>query len=88
MSLRTKLLGLFALLAVLPLVGMGLFNYLQSLRALESLVAGQAAMFADRAATELADRYSIVDANVSLPRRASGSKGADNSNWTEQHNVL
>jgi signal transduction histidine kinase len=65
-SLRAKLFGLFGLLAVLPLVGLGLFDYVRSIHALESLVAGQATMFADHAATELADKYAVVDANVSL----------------------
>jgi signal transduction histidine kinase len=66
MSLRAKLLGLFGLLAVLPLIAVGVFDYVRSIRALETLVANQATMFAERSAIELADRWGIVAANVAL----------------------
>ena len=66
MSLRTKLLGLFGLLAVLPLIAVGVFDYVRSIRAIETLVADQATMFAERSAVELADRWAIVAANVAL----------------------
>ncbi len=66
MSFRAKLFGIFCLLALLPIVGLGLFDYRQSIRALESLVSSQAAEFAGRSATELSDRWTVVEANLAL----------------------
>ena len=66
MSFRAKLFGIFCLLALLPIVGLGLFDYRQSIRALESLVSSQAAEFAGRSAMELSDRWTVVEANLAL----------------------
>ncbi len=41
MSLRTRFIALFTLLAVIPLVGVGIFAYVRSMRAVEALVATQ-----------------------------------------------
>ena len=66
MSFRAKLFVIFCLLALLPIVGLGLFDYRQSIRALESLVSSQAVEFAGRSATELSDRWTVVEANLAL----------------------
>ena len=39
MSLRDKFLALFAVFAVVPLVAIGIFDYVHSMRALEALIA-------------------------------------------------
>jgi hypothetical protein len=54
MSLRGKLVGLFGALAVVALLAVGLFDYLRSIRALESLIIAQTSVIAERAAGELA----------------------------------
>lgn len=66
MSLRGKLVGLFGALAVVPLLAVGLFDYLRSIRALESLVIAQTSVIAERAADELADRFRVLEANAGL----------------------
>lgn len=66
MSLRTKLLVLFAVLAVVPLLGIGVIGYLRSSRALENLIGDQTRETAERASSELADRYGRITANLAL----------------------
>jgi signal transduction histidine kinase len=66
MSLRAKLIGLFFLLAVVPLVGIGVLGYLQSMRALRSLIAAQAGAIAERAGSELSDRYARRESDLLL----------------------
>jgi signal transduction histidine kinase len=57
MSLRAKLIGLFFLLAVVPLGAIGVIGYVQSMHALRALIAAQAGAIAERAASELGERY-------------------------------
>jgi signal transduction histidine kinase len=66
MSLRAKLLALFAALAIVPLLAVGVFDYVRSLRALESLIVAQTSLIAERAATELEDRFRMLDADAAL----------------------
>src|SRR5438105_2236722 len=53
MSLRSKLLALFVALAVVPLVSVGALGYVQSIRALEALLARQTGTVVDDAARAL-----------------------------------
>lgn len=66
MSLRTKLLALFGALAVAPLVAVGVFDYVHSMRALQGLVAARVDAIAERAARELSDRYALRESELLL----------------------
>ncbi len=66
MSLRAKLLVLFVALAVGPLVAIGLLSYIQSRRALESLVATQTGIIATHAAGEIERRYAVLRSDLML----------------------
>lgn len=66
MSLRAKVLALFGAFAVVPLLAIGVVDYVRSTRAVDTLVLGQTALIADRVAAELADRYATVQANIAL----------------------
>jgi signal transduction histidine kinase len=54
MSLRSKLLALFSAFAVVPLVAVAAYGYVQSLRALEALLVRQTAAVADEISSGLA----------------------------------
>jgi len=64
MALRTKLLVLFLLLGVLPLLALGLLNYVQSTRALEDLLAARAKATASKVAEALSHRYSLATSDL------------------------
>lgn len=66
MTLRSKLLLMFALFALIPLLAIGALGYVESLRALESLVATQTTLIAERIATEVRDRHERLEANLAL----------------------
>jgi signal transduction histidine kinase len=66
MSLRTKLLYSFGLLAVLPLLLMGLFHYAGSMRTVERHLVAQVEQIAERAADELARRHEIHVSDLHL----------------------
>lgn len=57
MRLRTRLIALFLGLATLPLAILGVFEYLQSRRALQALVGDQVSLLARSAADLIADRH-------------------------------
>ena len=57
MSLRGKLIGFFCVLAAGPLIAVGIFSYVRSMRTLRELIATQSRAIAERAASELRDRY-------------------------------
>ncbi|MFQ6046055.1 MAG: ATP-binding protein [Gemmatimonadales bacterium] len=59
MSLRTKLIALFAVLGVVPIIGLGIFAYMRSVRAVEDLVAARTLEIAQRVAQEIRDRYAL-----------------------------
>jgi len=65
-TLRTRFFALFTLLAVLPLVAVGAFGFVRSMRAVESLVATQVGEIARSATRELQDRYAQHEANLLL----------------------
>lgn len=60
MTLRTKFLALFLVLGVLPLLGLGVWGYVQSTRALEDLLATRTQAIARRTADEVAHRYALA----------------------------
>jgi signal transduction histidine kinase len=66
MTLRAKLIALFAVLGVAPIVALGLFNYIRSIHALEELIASRTAAIAERAAEEVADRYALRQSDLLL----------------------
>ena len=65
-SLRTRFIALFTLLAVIPLVGVGIFAYVQSLRAVETLVSTQVGEISRNAARQVEDRYALHRSNLLL----------------------
>jgi signal transduction histidine kinase len=75
MTLRTRFFALFTLLAVIPLVAVGAFGYVRSMRAVESLVATQVGEIARSAARELQDRYALHEANLLLLAQNAETQG-------------
>ena len=65
-SLRARLLGLFALLAVGPLLTVGVFDYVRSRRLIENLIATQTDTIARRAAETIRDRYGVIASDILL----------------------
>lgn len=89
MSLRAKLIALFFLLAVLPLVGIGAIGYVQSMRALRGLIAAQTGTIAERAASELGERYVqresdllLLAENAETQRLYRARASGDAAQWT------
>lgn len=66
MSLRTKFLTLFAVFAVVPLVALGMFNYIDSMRALESLIATQTEAIAAQVAARVEQGYTLRESELRL----------------------
>lgn len=66
MRLRHRLLLLFAIFAVVPLLAMGAFDYASSLRHLEAVLAVQTGSIASRAAQELQDRLDRQASDLAL----------------------
>jgi signal transduction histidine kinase len=66
MRLRHRLLLLFAVFAVVPLLAMGAFDYASSLRHLEAVLAVQTGSIASRAARELQDRLDLQASDLAL----------------------
>lgn len=66
MSLRAKLIALFAILGVAPIVALGVFTYIRSIRAVEDLVASRTLGIAQRAADEITDRYALRQSDLLL----------------------
>ena len=65
-SLRSRLLLLFAALAVGPLATVGLLDYARSRRMIRALIVAQTDTLARRAAASVADRYAIVQSDILL----------------------
>jgi signal transduction histidine kinase len=66
MSLRAKFLALFAVFAVIPLISIGIFDYVYSMRALEALIATQVDEIATRSATQLQQSYALRESELLL----------------------
>lgn len=65
-SLRSRLLLLFAALAVGPLATVGVLDYARSRRMIRALIVSQTDTLARRAAASVADRYAVVRSDILL----------------------
>jgi len=65
-SLRTRLLALFLVVAVVPLLALGGVEYARSLRALEAMIAAQNARVADRVAEQVRARAALLQSDLHL----------------------
>jgi signal transduction histidine kinase len=66
MTLRTKLLALFAALGVVPILALGVFNYARSMEALEGLIRSRTSTIARRAAEEIGQLYAQRQSDLLL----------------------
>lgn len=66
MSLRARLLALFLLVAVAPLLALGAIEYVRSLRALEALIGAQNARVAERIAETIGNRTALLQSDLQL----------------------
>jgi len=66
LSLRAKFLALFAVFAVVPFIGLGIFHYVYSTRTLEALIATQAGEIATRAAQALQQNLALRESELAL----------------------
>jgi hypothetical protein len=66
MSLRAKLIALFATLGVVPIVALGVFTYIRSMHAVEDLVAARTLDIAQRAAADIVNRYALRQSDLLL----------------------
>ena len=66
MKLRTRILTLFALLGVLPVLALGTFGYVRSMKAVESLLEEETATINHRIVSDLLDRYALRAADLQL----------------------
>lgn len=66
MSLRAKLIAVFAIFGVIPVVALGVFTYVRSMHAVEDLVATRTSIIAERAAQEIRDRYTLRESDLLL----------------------
>jgi signal transduction histidine kinase len=66
MSLRAKLIAVFAVFGVAPIVALGVFTYLRSMQAVEDLVATRTSLIAERAAQEIRDRFTLRESDLLL----------------------
>jgi signal transduction histidine kinase len=65
-KLRTRILTFFALLGVLPVLALGTFTYVRSMKAVESLLGEETAAIAGRIASDLRDRYALRAGELQL----------------------
>jgi signal transduction histidine kinase len=65
-SIRGRVLVLFAGLAVLPLLALGLLDYARARRAVEAIVVAQTDTSAKRAATLVLDRFALIESDALL----------------------
>jgi len=66
MSLRAKFLALFAVFAVIPLIAIGIFDYVYSMRALETLIATQVDEIATRSAAQIDQSFAVRESELLL----------------------
>ncbi len=66
MTLRAKLLTLFAVLGVAPFLALGVFNYARSMEALEGLIQSRTGSLAQRAAEEISLLYAQRQSDLLL----------------------
>ena len=82
MSLRARLLALFLLFAVVPLLALGGIEYVRSHRALEALIAAQNARVAQRLAETIAARAALLQSDLLLL-----AENAETQRWIVRHTV-
>ena len=79
--MRARLLGLFILLAVVPILLLGVLGYSRSLRALEALIATENARVASRVAAVLEQRAALLESDLTLL-----AENAETQRWlVERH---
>ena len=66
MSLRAKFLTLFAVFAVVPLIAVGVFDYVYSMRALETLIATQVEEIASQSAAQIDRDFAVRESELLL----------------------
>jgi signal transduction histidine kinase len=66
MTLRAKLIVLFAALGVTPIVALGVFNYLRTIGAVEDLIATRTDAIAQRVAAEVSENYQLRQSDLLL----------------------
>jgi signal transduction histidine kinase len=66
MSLRAKLIAVFAVFGVVPIVALGVFTYLRSMQAVQDLIATRTSTIAQRAAQEIQHAYALRQADLLL----------------------
>jgi signal transduction histidine kinase len=66
MSLRAKLLGLFAIFGVLPVVAVGVYGYLRSLESVRDLIRERTGAIATQLAGEIESRYALRQSDLAL----------------------
>jgi signal transduction histidine kinase len=66
MTLRAKLIVLFAALGVTPIVALGVFNYLRTIAAVEDLIATRTDAIAQRVAAEVSENYQLRQSDLLL----------------------
>ena len=66
MTLRAKLLALFAVLGVVPILALGIFNTIRSMEALEGLIAARTDSIARRAVEDISIRYAQRQSDLLL----------------------
>lgn len=59
MTLRVRILTLFGLLGVVPILALGGFNYVRSMQAVEALLEAETAAIARRIVADLEERYAL-----------------------------
>jgi signal transduction histidine kinase len=79
-SLRTRLLALFLLVAVVPLLALGGVEYVRSLRALEAMIAAQNARVAERVAETVRARATLLESDLHLL-----AENAETQRWLARH---
>jgi len=65
-SLRTRILSLFIIAAVVPLLGLGALEYARATRALESMIAAQNARVTERVAAIIRRRTALMESDLLL----------------------
>jgi hypothetical protein len=66
MRLRQRLLGLFALFAVVPLLAIGSLGYARALRSLDALLTSRTAAQAEHLTRVLGDRIDALHSDIAL----------------------